>query len=230
MRKAIVSAALVWILSAGASAQVASTPPEQREVLRLMDEIRTHIRNNDWHTAWRLSALLNAELARRSQSRASPHLELQHLEMMASKDGISRAPLLGRMARAALAARSVGKAETYAREALEWAAKGRFPWTGDAIHQGHTVLGRLALERGRVEDARKHMVESGRTPGSASLGALGPSMALAKELLDRGERDVVVEYLELCSAFWYGNRGKLAEWMALVKAGLHPDFGQNLNF
>src|SRR5215475_2450357 len=93
-------------LAAGVRAQVATTPPDNREILRLLEEIRTHIRNNDWHTAWRLSALLNAELARRSQSRASPHLELQHLEMLAGKDAISRAPLLARMARAAYASGS----------------------------------------------------------------------------------------------------------------------------
>jgi hypothetical protein len=55
-------------------------------------------------------------------------------------------------------------------------------------------------------------------------------MALAKDLLERGETATVVEYLEECRNFWDGNRGKLPEWLALVRAGLRPDFGANLGY
>jgi hypothetical protein len=55
-------------------------------------------------------------------------------------------------------------------------------------------------------------------------------MALARDLLGRGETATVLAYLESCGQFWSGNRGKLAEWIALVRAGLTPDFGLNLGY
>ena len=65
----------------------------------------------------------------------------------------------------------------------------------------------------------------------ADLGDGGRfGLAAGKDLLDRGESATVVEYLQECGNFWEGNRGKLAEWTALVKAGLKPDFGANLGY
>jgi hypothetical protein len=55
-------------------------------------------------------------------------------------------------------------------------------------------------------------------------------MQLAKDLLDRGETATVLEYLDLCGQFWTANRGKLQEWIVLIRAGLKPDFGPNLNY
>jgi hypothetical protein len=53
-------------------------------------------------------------------------------------------------------------------------------------------------------------------------------MILAKELAEKGERDAVIQYLDLCRNFWQMDGGKLREWQAIVKDGLVPDFGANL--
>jgi hypothetical protein len=90
------------------------------------------------------------------------------------------------------------------------------------------VLGRLALRGADVDEARRYLLAAGKTPGSSSLAAQGPNMALARDLLEHGESAAVLQYLEECAAFWSGNRGKLAEWMALIRAGLKPDFGVNV--
>jgi hypothetical protein len=50
-------------------------------------------------------------------------------------------------------------------------------------------------------------------------------MALAKELLEKGERDTVLQYFELCRTFWKRDNGKLAGWNAKVREGGIPDFG-----
>jgi hypothetical protein len=55
-------------------------------------------------------------------------------------------------------------------------------------------------------------------------------MALARDLLARGELDTVIQYLEECRVFWTTDRGKLAEWLALARAGLKPDFGPNVDY
>ena len=53
-------------------------------------------------------------------------------------------------------------------------------------------------------------------------------MKLAHQLLERGERDVVLEYLELCGRFW--NPDKLADWADLGEKGRIPDFGYHLYY
>ena len=166
----------------------------------------------------------------RIRTQATPSIELQHLEAVAGKDPITRNPFLPRMAKAAFAATEYTRAEAYAEEALEAARHGTFWWTGDAIHQGHIVLGRLALRRNDIDQTRLHLIAAGKTPGSSSLAGVGPNMQLARDLLDRGESAAVAEYLQGCGNFWEGNRGKLAEWIVLVKAGLKPDFGANLGY
>jgi hypothetical protein len=157
-------------------------------------------------------------------------LELAHVEVMAGKDATTRTPLLARLARTAYAAHEYRKAESYAVEALEASKRGVFWWTGDAIHDGNLVLGRLALRRGDAIAAGQFLVAAGQTPGGSNLASTGPGMALARDLLRAGEKDVVITYLEECRSFWNANRGKLAEWLALVRAGLLPDFGPNAEF
>jgi hypothetical protein len=217
----------VLALTLGAQTQ----QTEKQELNRMLDELRAAIRADDWAEASRISIRLNAELlARRTRTQASPLLELQHLQMLGGNNPITRNPLLARMAKAAFDATEWDRATSYAKEALEAATHGVFPWTGDAIHQGNIVLGRLAFRKSDLDSAKRYLLAAGKTPGSSSLASLGPNMALARDLLDRGEQETVVAYLEECGHFWDGNRGKLAEWIALVKAGLKPDFGRNLDY
>jgi hypothetical protein len=50
-------------------------------------------------------------------------------------------------------------------------------------------------------------------------------MTLAKELLGRGERQIVLKYFEMCAKFWVSGGSKLEEWTATVRGGGIPDFG-----
>jgi hypothetical protein len=209
-----------------------SPQSEKQELYRLLDQINAAIRSEDWSEAWRLNFKLSAAIAtfRTRTGGISPDLELAHLEMIAGKDVLTRAPQLPRLARAAYNARQFTKAEGYATEALEAAKHGEFPWTGDAIHQGNIVLGRLAYRKGDVQGAIAYLLAAGKTPGSPALGSLGPNMGLARDLLLGGQSAAVIQYLEECRAFWIGGSRKLAEWLALTRAGLSPDFGENLDY
>jgi hypothetical protein len=50
----------------------------------------------------------------------------------------------------------------------------------------------------------------------------------AKEPLEKGERDVVLAYLQSCAKFWKMGTDSLQSWVATVKAGGIPEFGGNL--
>jgi hypothetical protein len=205
-------------------------PSEKDELNRLLDQLRAAIRSEDWNEAWRLSWTVNSAIMakRRVSGQISPELELAHVELMAGRDVTTRAPLLPRLAHTAFAAHDMRKAEAYATEALEASKRGDFWWTGDAVHQGNIVLGRIALQRGDTSKAIGYLLAAGKTPGSSSLATAGPNMALARDLLRAGETQPVIAYIEECRVFWRSDRGKIAEWLALIRAGLKPDFGPNL--
>jgi hypothetical protein len=54
-------------------------------------------------------------------------------------------------------------------------------------------------------------------------------MTLAKELLEKGQTEVVLEYFDLCAKFWR-YQPRLSEWTIAVKQGAIPDFGANLDY
>jgi len=60
------------------------------------------------------------------------------------------------------------------------------------------------------------------------MNSFGPNMSLARDLLEQGERDVVLQYFDLCRNFWKMGQDQLDHWTKDVKAGNMPDFGANL--
>lgn len=123
------------------------------------------------------------------------------------------------------------RAQSHASELLALAQRHPGDETyGAALHDGHMVLGRLALKRKSVAEARAHLLDAGRTIGGSTLSSFGPNMGLAKDLLDQGERQVVIEYLRLCKNFWTGPHLPVDAWIAEIQAGRKPNFGPNLNY
>jgi hypothetical protein len=60
------------------------------------------------------------------------------------------------------------------------------------------------------------------------MDTFGPNMSLARDLLRVGDREVVLQYFELCRTFWEMHRGRLDEWSAAVRRGEIPRFGASL--
>ena len=73
---------------------------------------------------------------------------------------------------------------------------------GNIIHNAHQILGLAALQEGRTSDAKAFLLTAGKTPGSPQLDSFGPSMVLAQKLLGKGEKQTVIEYLDLVEKFW----------------------------
>lgn len=115
------------------------------------------------------------------------------------------------------------KAEAYARELLDLAEASARDWNyGNAVHDGHRILGQLALQRGDGRSAKEHLLAAGETPGSPQLDSFGPELTLANDLLAAGERATVVAYLKACERFWKTRGDDLRTWIAAIEAGETP--------
>lgn len=101
---------------------------------------------------------------------------------------------------------------------------------GNAVQDINQGLGRLALREGRAGDAETYLLKSAGHEGSPQLGSYGPNMRLAQELLEKGRKDAVLKYFELCAKFWKNDNGRLKWWAEEVRAGKRPDFGANLDY
>ena len=98
-----------------------------------------------------------------------------------------------------------------------------------APQRANTILGRVALRSGDVDTAKQYLLASAQSAAGADVLLSGPTMVLAKELLERGERDAVVQYLEVCVSLWPRGENVLQIWIADIKNGKTPNFG-NLGF
>lgn len=148
-----------------------------------------------------------------------------------ASDPRASAYLLRQLAKTAFNAGAFDKAETAAKRLLDIAKAhpGNKDY-GDAVHDGNMVLGRLALRKGDVRQAKAFLLKSGHASGAGTLSSFGPNMSLAKELLERGEKATVIEYLQLCKKFWTYPHNPLDAWIRTIQAGQQPDFSQNLNY
>lgn len=71
----------------------------------------------------------------------------------------------------------------------------------NALHKINISEGRLALKSGNKVKAAESLIKAGESimyEPSPQVKAFGPNMSLAKELLDAGEREAVLQYFKLC--------------------------------
>lgn len=114
-------------------------------------------------------------------------------------------------------------------------------WDYDnVIHKSNTVLGHIAIREDNLEQAKSNLLASATVKGSPQLNSFGPSFTLASELLQKGEKETVVKYLDLVAGFWakiypennprhkYNNSSKkhaekLVQWKEQIEEGKIPD-------
>lgn len=177
-------------------------------------------------------AALRPILARLGLPPTTPQEQLAALEK--ATPGASGKKLeyaLPDLAKRAFEAGDTEKAGNYAKQLLKMAADYRNDWNyGNAIFYGNLVLGRIAVQQGDIARAGQYLLASAATPGSPQLDSFGPNMTLAKDLLEKGQKDVVVQYFEACKKFWTDDYGKLDKWIRTARSGGTPDFGANLRY
>lgn len=101
---------------------------------------------------------------------------------------------------------------------------------GEAVFMEHTYRGHLALDAFDLETAKLELLKSGKAPASAVLRSFGPNLSLGKRLLEAGETEVVLKFLEYCKDFWLLplRMMHLPRWKREIEAGKIPNFGGNM--
>ena len=174
--------------------------------------------------ASKTTAQLEDEKHKRQYSQATD-------ELKKAKNEEERFYALGSLAKLAVDAKENAVATQLADELLQLAPKYRKNWNyGNAIYDANIVLGKVAISEGKIEEAKKFLLEAGKTPGSPQLDSFGPNMTLARALLEKNEREVVLQYFELCSKFWEMGQDQLKRWSEQVRKGEAPDFEANLAY
>jgi hypothetical protein len=130
-------------------------------------------------------------------------------------EGAARAGLLANGIEAAALAGDPDTAEAWARELLESA--GSNPNAGHVRHTAHQGLGLAALVRGDTDGAVAELLQMGDVPPGSVQKSFGPSMRLANELLARGEREAVIQYLQKVATFWKPEG--VEAWIERLRAG-----------
>jgi len=188
-------------------------PPMRDELRRRSAILKGRMRGGWMDEAW--------SQANRSMPPREQNLHYEELLMANAAPG-DRVFFLVEAAQTALEVGQYAKAEAYAREILatpDLAAK-----TGDGVYYGNHVLGMIAFHQGDIAAAKHYLIESAKTPGSYELnGVRPPDPSLAIALLERGEREAVLDYLDLCKVF--SKRDALIEgWKKTIRAGGTPNF------
>lgn len=128
------------------------------------------------------------------------------------------------------------RAMTCASEALripEVAARIRFTRESDlrssmsgdrAVHDGHIILGRIALARGDPDEAARRLQLAGQAASSSdgAMATLGPDLSLAQDLLESGRISEVVGFLLACRGAWILGRRDIDGWVRAIRAGTIP--------
>lgn len=60
----------------------------------------------------------------------------------------------------------------------------------------------IILQEDDIKQAKEYLIKSGECPTSPQLSSFGPSYVLARELLERGEKDIVLDYLDMVYKLW----------------------------
>jgi hypothetical protein len=159
----------------------------------------------------------------------SKHLKTGVAGIREAKNEEERFYHLGRAAKELFEQGKIQEATQSAKELLQIAESYKGNWNyGNAIQDGNLVLGRIAVRDGKIDIAKSYLVAASKSPGSPQMDSFGPNVSLAKDLLEKGEIETVINYFTACKVFWKLADGKLDTWIAVSKEGKIPVFGANL--
>lgn len=137
---------------------------------------------------------------------------------------IDKVDIIDNIAGIALNAKQFVLAETYAKKLVELELIPEPNYNHSrALHRSKILQAEVALEKGFVDAACHHLIESAKIPISSIFMTFGPDFHLAEKLFVIGKKKEVLKYLELCRKF-YDRVELLDNWISLIKSGKRPSF------
>jgi thiol-disulfide isomerase/thioredoxin len=204
------------------------TEPNRAEQLKAADALSEHLfqraieldpKNPRWTSG--LAGIYWASAPRQPLSERIAQLEKA---LRTAGEAQPRSYVLPDLAQAYFDAGSLDLAAQRARDCLAAGQKESDPNRGGAIHTGNIVLGRVALKKGDLDEAKRRLLAAGNTTSTPVLMSFGPNWNLAQELFIKGERETVLAYIELCRKFWQLGAARLDAWAATIRRGDSPYF------
>jgi tetratricopeptide (TPR) repeat protein len=152
------------------------------------------------------------------------NLRLKKLQDLLAQAGTyQRYILLDTAAKTAFALKQYGLAASYAHELITLAPKFPDDWNySSAVHKANIILGRTALLKNDLDQAKQFLLAAGKVPYSKILDDHGADLQLASSLLARGQRETVSQYLQNCTRFWPQGRDQLTGWLQQLAEGKVP--------
>ncbi len=166
------------------------------------------------------------ELSRSLSLEREPALKLEGAQYILEEgDEYQKYLILDEAAIAALDSGHFDLAVQYARELLLQSENRSFGWNfGNAVFNANHILGLVSFLNEDYEKAKTYLLQAGSTVGSPQLNTFGPGMRLAFSLLEAGEEEAVIRYLELCRVFWRSEDGRIDRWIKDIEEGKIPYF------
>lgn len=208
------------VLANAAQFLLFTEPDYSRDCLKKCIELDPE--NPRWHEKLAFVYSLHDDeqgLAESGSTAAAEATEAKERALELMDDGYGRTSLAAELAEEAFEAGDIDKAREYCADLLKNSENQDFWSRGIGVHTANTVLGRIALKDGDVAAAKKYLKASAQC-GSPELMFDGPRLELADALLAQGEREAVIEFLEVFAKFW--NKEIAGEWIAEIKAGKTP--------
>jgi hypothetical protein len=94
----------------------------------------------------------------------------------------------------------------------------------DAIYTGNLILAGVAADNGDNAAAGRYLINAADIPGLPLIAEKGPDTSVAASLIQRGERDAVLEYLNRCRKLWPAGGMVLDRWSNTIRQGRRPNF------
>jgi len=207
-----------------------------RQPLLALDAITKAQAIEPSNAAWK-EELAQVYLAIRHAKPAELHRELasrilKELEEVCINEPMRERSLLPTRALVAHEAGDLDQARRLGQRLLDFVPHNSriFPVYWQTRYYGHLILGRVSLAEGDLEAAKNHLAHSLEPPFEAHLKSFLPNMTLAKELLERGAKDAVVQFLTLCAQHCPSRvHGQYWTWVNQIQKGEAPDFFGHLH-
>ncbi len=144
-------------------------------------------------------------------------------ELSKAREVPYRIQIIRNMAECAYISDQFAVATTCANELLKLSTKTTAEAGPYAFYNGKIMLGRIALHAGNIQKAEAYLHEATNPPVKAKQVAI--TMSLARELLERGEQQVVLDFLEEIRSQWSKGDFIIDLWIKQIKQGKTPDLG-----